>query len=81
MTSPEMDFITLVALEPQASQSESTPVLQENITAHLTRSGQRNVEIWRMWKMKVHSVYSKANCNELNVILWSHYEIKNEVGK
>lgn len=34
MTLPEMDFITLVAWEPRASQLESTPVMQQNITAH-----------------------------------------------
>lgn len=52
MTLPEMDFITLVALEPQALQSESTPELQENITAHfsVTSKGLDSV----MWKYGGH---------------------------
>lgn len=26
-------------------------------------------------------MYGKADCNELKVILWTHYEIKNEVSE
>lgn len=48
MTSPAMDFITLVAWEPQASQSESTPVLQENITARFSITSQDLDSV--MWK-------------------------------
>lgn len=36
MTSPKMDFITLVAWQPQASKSE----LQENITTHFSCTSQ-----------------------------------------
>lgn len=76
MTSPEMDFITSVAWEPQASQSESNPVLQENITARFSVTSQDlDSVMWNMEDMENESaviMYCKANFNELNVILRSH---------